>query len=113
MSLRPSEVTVRTFKWTVPEPDHADSERDSAAFEYWDRVRNRGFEWFVVTKGVLFAVALPAVLIGHLDFTASTEMFAFSWLGGLLAGGVVWSKREKEYQQGLESGLRSRFGSDD
>ncbi len=104
---------MRTFKWTVPEPDHTSSKRDTAAFEYWDRVRHRGFEWFVVSKGALFTVVLPAVLVGYLDFTASTEMFVLSWLAGLMAGAIVWSQRERSYERGLESGLQSRFASDD
>jgi hypothetical protein len=104
---------VKTFKWTAPEPNHEHSKRDAAAFEYWDRVRHRGFGWFVVSKGVLFAVVLPAVLVGYLDFTGSTEMVVLSWLAGLMAGSIVWSQREKTYERGLESGMRSRFEAND
>ncbi len=104
---------MKTFKWTVPEPTHASSDRELAAFEYWDRVRTHGFEWFVVSKASLFAALLPAALVGYFDFAMSTEMLVFSWLAGLGAAGIVWSQREKNHERRLEAGFQSRFESDD
>jgi len=104
---------VKTFKWTVPEPTHRGPDPDLEAFQYWDRVRNRGFEWFVVSRASLFAAVIPAVLVGYHDIPLSAEMLVLSWFAGFAAGGIVWSQRERSHERGLEAGYRSSFESDD
>lgn len=94
---------MKTFKWTIPEPQHADhTAMTRPELETWERVRERGVEWFVVTKGVGFLLAYP--LLAHLalgqPFTA--QLLCEGWFVGLVSGFGVWLWRERRYERSVE-----------
>ena len=99
---------MRTFKWTVPSTRHEDpGTMDRAEYGHWSRVRARGFEWFVVQKGLLLLVIVPSLsaLAGGPGFTY--EVAALSWFGGLCAGTLVWAQRETRWSRARDEGMRS------
>jgi hypothetical protein len=97
---------MKTFKWTIPEPQHADHgtmSRPEVAL--WQCARARGVEWFVVTKGV--ACMLAHALLSHfcLGVPLTAQLFCEGWLLGLAAGSGVWLWRERRYERAIENGL--------
>jgi hypothetical protein len=99
---------MRTFKWTVPSSRHSDPRSmDRGEYGQWSRTRARGFEWYVVQKGLTFLAVVPALsaLSGGPGFTF--EIAAFSWFGGLCAGTLVWAQRETRFARARDEGMRS------
>lgn len=99
---------MKTFKWTVPSARHNDPRtmgRDEYA--HWARVRARGFEWYVVQKGLLLLAAIPTLsaLAGGPGFDAETAIF--SWFGGLSAGTLVWHRNEGRFDRARDAGMRA------
>jgi len=99
---------VKTFKWTVPQPDRRDPGlMRRSEYEYWARVRARGPEWFVVQKGLLFVVAIP-LCSGWLTGTKlSIELATVCWMAGLCLGSCVWLRREVRFARSREDGMRT------
>jgi hypothetical protein len=100
-------VDMKTFKWTVPSAEHADPRSmDRSEYTRWLRVRARGFEWFVVQKGLLFLVTVPALsaLTGGPGFRY--EIAVLSWFSGLCAGTVVWYRHEMRFDRARDAGMR-------
>jgi len=91
---------MNTFKWTVPEPGESRADRmDEREFGYWQRVRRRGAEWYVVSKGLFFMVGYP--VLGHfvIGWEANAELLGEGWLLGLVAGAVMWMRNEIRFQR--------------
>lgn len=100
---------MKTFRWTVPEPRHADRRSMSRTeAEAWQRVQARGVEWFVVTKGLGFLIAHS--LLAHLAIgePLSAQLFCEGWLVGLVAGLGVWLWRERRYERAVDEGTAPR-----
>jgi hypothetical protein len=97
---------MRTFKWTVPEPAHRDESamapRDAI---WWQRVRARGIEWYVVSKGLFFLAAYPLLAHGCFAESLAPERLVEGFVLGLCAGLAVWSWRERRYQRAIEEGI--------
>lgn len=99
---------MKTFKWTVPSAKRGDPlTMDRDEYAHWTRVRARGFEWFVVQKGLVFLLLVPALatLTGVDGF--HVESLIFSWFGGLSAGTLVWLRRELRFARARDEGLRA------
>lgn len=99
---------MKTFKWTVPQPDRRDPRlMRRREFEYWARVRARGPEWFVVQKGLVFLVAVPA-LSSFIDGPGFTfELATVCWMTGLGLGSGVWLRRETRFARSRDEGMRA------
>ena len=99
---------MKTFKWTVPEPQRHDPHlmhRDE--FENWARVRQRGPEWFVVNKGLFLLVCVP-LLSSWIDGSAfSIELAMVCWMMGLCLGSTLWLRRESRFARSREEGMRA------
>jgi len=92
---------VDVFKWTVPEPDHRPDRMGAPELAYWRRVRRRGPEWFVVSKGLLFLAVLPASLHGLHGAPIGFVSLTGSWVAGLVFGTCVWLRRERRFARAL------------
>jgi hypothetical protein len=100
---------MKTFRWTVPEPRHADRRSMSRPeLAAWQRARGRGVEWFVMTKGLGFMLVHP--LLAHLvsGEPLSAQLFCEGWLAGMVAGSGVWLWRERRYERAVEEGTAPR-----
>ena len=95
---------MNTFKWTVPEPGKPRSSQSMSddEFEYWQRLRQHGVEWYVISKGLAFFVVFP--LIGHFGFgwPMGVEVLGEAWLLGLVSGALMWMRNEIRYRRTLE-----------
>jgi hypothetical protein len=99
---------MRTFKWTIPEPGHPRSDdraMDLPGALWWARVRARGVEWYVVSKGLAFLVAFPLLARSCFEAPLGAELLIESVSIGLGAGVSVWLWRERRYQQAVEQGI--------
>lgn len=98
---------MKTFKWTVPSAGRRNPlVMERGEYAHWSRVRARGFEWFVVQKGLLCLLVVPSLssLVGADGFGA--QSLIFSWFGGLSAGTLVWLRRELRFGRARDEGMR-------
>lgn len=70
--------------------------------QHWERVRRRGSMWYLVNKGLLFLLVLPAA--GHfiLGWRAEPVLLVEGWFAGLVCGGLVWMRKELRYRLTLD-----------
>ena len=102
---------MRTFRWTVPQPEHSnDLTMTQSEFDYWDRTRNRGVEFYVASKGLVFLIAIPLYQSFISGDALSAEVMAASWLLGLTLGTATWLRREHLFQLSLDDGMASTSG---
>lgn len=73
-----------------------------AELVFWERVRARGALWYLVSKGLLFLVAVPALGCLALDWTWDAMLMVEGWIAGVICGGFVWMRRELRYRFTLE-----------
>lgn len=94
---------MKTFRFTVPEPSHGSSEKMGPRERvFWQRVRRRGGDWYVGTKGLAFLVAYP--VLGHLalGWELRGETAAEGLAAGLVCGTLMWIRNERRYRRTLE-----------
>ncbi len=97
---------MKTFKWTVPEPEHVDPGTMRAEeARAWASTRRRGVEWYVVSKGLVFLGLHPAASHGLMGVPLSPQLFLEGWLAGLALGGIVWGCRELRFMRAVDSGI--------
>ncbi len=75
---------------------------DADERRWWMRVRARGALWFVVNKGLLFLCLYPAAGCGLLGWPWSTSLLVEAWLLGLVAGSLVWMRKELRFRFTLD-----------
>ena len=84
----------------MPRPDEL--KMDEGELAWWERVRARGALWYVVTKGVLFLVAFPAIGCGVLEWEWDASLLVEGWLVGLFWGAFFYMRKELRYRFTLE-----------
>jgi len=99
---------MKTFKWTVPSKDRTDPlSMDRPEYVHWSRVRARGFEWFVVQKGLLCLAVIPTLSAATGSDAFQPQILIFSWFGGLCAATLVWCRRELRFARARDEGMRT------
>jgi hypothetical protein len=95
---------MNTFKWTVPEPgkDQRRYPMGESELAYWQRLRQRGAEWYVVSKGLVFVIAYPLLGSGAFGWPMRAELLGEGWLLGLVMGALMWMRNEIRYRRTLE-----------
>lgn len=96
----------------MPHPDEL--KMDEAERRWWERVRARGALWYVVTKGLFFLVAFPALGCLALGWPFSPEVLVEGWMIGLFWGAFFYMRKELRYRFTLEhEGLPLPDGSEE
>lgn len=96
----------------MPNPDELKMSHDERL--WWGRVRARGALWYIVNKGLLFLLILPALGCYAFDWDFEPALLVEAWLTGLVAGGFVWMRKELRYRftLDLEGGALPRGGDE-
>ena len=75
---------------------------DTTERQWWERVRSRGALWYVVTKGLFFLIAYPALGTQVLEWDWSADLLVEGWCIGLFWGAFFYMRKELRYRFTLE-----------
>ena len=82
--------------------DPRELKMDEAERLWWERVRGRGAMWYVVSKGLVFLVALPTIGCLGLGWDWDPKLLVEGWIAGLVCAGFVWMRKELRYRFTLD-----------